>query len=490
MSKERSIEVKQSYDNTLLRCLRVCMQPCSYIQSVWCKKSAELKCGDGRPKGPLKVKNITPTSVVLTWTPPDDDIPKAYEFEIQQHPNGKWVRLGKCPCGRNDTATVEGLNPNTCYNFKIRAVYPKRKSDPLQNTSPICTLKESQDGVGYFQLSKKKQAETSPASKGSCSSRPSGKQAKKETSRTSKDSRSSKASRPSRRQAKKEAQRACRTPSVTSKAEPSKINTRAISVSCTSSKLSVITKGSKDSKASKRSKSSCCKRRKKKRGKKKEPKPVCSTTSVKSKEEKPKVIEEPKPVCSTTSVKSKEEKPKVIEEPKPVCSTTSVKSKGSKGSKRSKGSKCSKCSKGSKGSKGSKDNKGSAGERNKGGDTLVYSTTYITQGTQADVRSASVSSNESADSKGSNASKHSAEKICLLEDEPVRVSSNDSADIKGINASKHSAEKICLIEDGPVRVSSNESADSKGSNASETSAEKICVKDAASSKNGRSGRNC
>jgi len=102
----------------------------------------------GTPEGPLEVKDITKTSCKLSWKKPEDDggIPiREYEVEKMDMKTGKWVRVGKVAAdapgspgfGDKPEMIVTGLNPNSEYKFRVKAVNDEGDSEPLISLKPI-----------------------------------------------------------------------------------------------------------------------------------------------------------------------------------------------------------------------------------------------------------------------------------------------------------------------------------------------------------------
>lgn len=100
------------------------------------------------PEGPLEVKDVTKTSCKLSWKKPEDDggLPiKEYEIEKMDVETGKWVRVGKVAAdvpgspgfGGNPETVVTGLNPNSEYKFRVKAVNDEGDSEPLTTTKSV-----------------------------------------------------------------------------------------------------------------------------------------------------------------------------------------------------------------------------------------------------------------------------------------------------------------------------------------------------------------
>lgn len=108
----------------------------------------ELLGKPSAPEGPLEVSDVTKTTCKLSWKKPADDggVPiKEYEIEKMDMETGKWVRVGKVAAnvpgspgyGDHPETTVTGLNPNSEYKFRVKAVNDEGDSEPLTTTKPI-----------------------------------------------------------------------------------------------------------------------------------------------------------------------------------------------------------------------------------------------------------------------------------------------------------------------------------------------------------------
>lgn len=92
-----------------------------------------------RPKGPLKVENLTAKSCELKWGKPEDDGGKpikGYVIEKLDPHTGNWV-----PCGKADkdatSFEVTGLQKGKPYKFRVKAVNDEGESEPLISESLI-----------------------------------------------------------------------------------------------------------------------------------------------------------------------------------------------------------------------------------------------------------------------------------------------------------------------------------------------------------------
>ena len=85
-----------------------------------------------RPKGPLKVSDVTKNGCKLKWDKPEDDGGKpvtGYVVEKLDTSTGRWVPVGKT----NDTEMdVKGLQEGQEYKFRVRAVNDEGESEPLE----------------------------------------------------------------------------------------------------------------------------------------------------------------------------------------------------------------------------------------------------------------------------------------------------------------------------------------------------------------------
>ncbi|XP_013109098.2 twitchin isoform X22 [Stomoxys calcitrans] len=93
----------------------------------------------GKPKGPLKVENITKDGCKLKWKKPEDDGGKpitAYQVEKFDKKNGRWVPVGRIP-GNETEMDVKGLQEGHEYQFRVRAINEEGESDPLETDHSI-----------------------------------------------------------------------------------------------------------------------------------------------------------------------------------------------------------------------------------------------------------------------------------------------------------------------------------------------------------------
>lgn len=91
----------------------------------------------GKPKGPLKVSDVTSEGCKLQWSPPEDDGGQPidnYVVERMDTDTGRWVQV----CTTKGTeAEVGGLTEGKEYQFRVRAVNPEGESDPLETDVPV-----------------------------------------------------------------------------------------------------------------------------------------------------------------------------------------------------------------------------------------------------------------------------------------------------------------------------------------------------------------
>lgn len=93
----------------------------------------------GRPKGPLKVSDITKNGCKLKWDKPDDDGGKpitAYQVEKLDKATGRWVPVGRTN-GNETEMDVKGLQEGKEYQFRVRAVNEEGDSEPLETDGSI-----------------------------------------------------------------------------------------------------------------------------------------------------------------------------------------------------------------------------------------------------------------------------------------------------------------------------------------------------------------
>lgn len=92
-----------------------------------------------KPKGPLKVENVTAKSCDVKWDKPEDDGGKpikGYIIEKLDPNTGKWVPCGKADKDARDF-TVTGLQKGKSYKFRVKAFNDEGESEPLVSTDTI-----------------------------------------------------------------------------------------------------------------------------------------------------------------------------------------------------------------------------------------------------------------------------------------------------------------------------------------------------------------
>lgn len=91
----------------------------------------------GKPKGPLKVSDVTKTGCKLKWDKPEDDGGKpvtGYLVEKLDKATGRWV-----PTGRTTEPEIEikGLQDGHEYEFRVKALNEEGESEPLVTDGSI-----------------------------------------------------------------------------------------------------------------------------------------------------------------------------------------------------------------------------------------------------------------------------------------------------------------------------------------------------------------
>ncbi|XP_055385446.1 twitchin isoform X34 [Condylostylus longicornis] len=87
----------------------------------------------GKPKGPLKVKDVTKSGCKLQWEKPEDDGGKpitAYQIEKFDKDTGRWVPAGRVS-GNDTEFDVKGLQEGHEYQFRVKAINEEGESEPL-----------------------------------------------------------------------------------------------------------------------------------------------------------------------------------------------------------------------------------------------------------------------------------------------------------------------------------------------------------------------
>lgn len=97
-----------------------------------------------KPKGPLKVSDVTKNGCKLKWDKPEDDGGKpitGYAVEKLDKATGRWVPVGRT----NDTEMdVKGLQEGHDYDFRVKAINDEGESEPLE-TDRSTTAKNPYD---------------------------------------------------------------------------------------------------------------------------------------------------------------------------------------------------------------------------------------------------------------------------------------------------------------------------------------------------------
>lgn len=91
----------------------------------------------GKPKGPLKVSDVTKNGCKLKWDKPEDDGGKpitGYAVEKFDKATGRWVPVGKTLEPEMD---VKGLQEGHEYQFRVKAINDEGESEPLETESSI-----------------------------------------------------------------------------------------------------------------------------------------------------------------------------------------------------------------------------------------------------------------------------------------------------------------------------------------------------------------
>lgn len=92
-----------------------------------------------KPKGPLKVNDITKNGCKLSWDKPEDDggAPvTAYQVEKLDKSTGRWVPVGRTN-GRDTELDVKGLQEGHEYSFRVKAINDEGESEPLESEHSI-----------------------------------------------------------------------------------------------------------------------------------------------------------------------------------------------------------------------------------------------------------------------------------------------------------------------------------------------------------------
>ncbi|KAK7065507.1 Immunoglobulin like [Halocaridina rubra] len=105
------------------------------------KDEAEVEivilAGPGKPKGPLKVSDVTKKGCKLKWDKPEDDGGKPiqeYVVEKQDPATGRWVPIGRT---KDTNMDVQGLQEGKEYMFRVKAVNEEGESEPLETDHSV-----------------------------------------------------------------------------------------------------------------------------------------------------------------------------------------------------------------------------------------------------------------------------------------------------------------------------------------------------------------
>lgn len=94
-----------------------------------------LTAAPGKPKGPLKVYDVTKSGLKLKWEKPEDDggLPiTSYQIEKLDKATGRWVPVGRTSDTEMD---VKGLQEGHEYEFRVKAINEEGESEPLVTDS-------------------------------------------------------------------------------------------------------------------------------------------------------------------------------------------------------------------------------------------------------------------------------------------------------------------------------------------------------------------
>lgn len=88
-----------------------------------------------KPKGPLKVSDVTKNGAKLKWDKPEDDGGKPITgYVVEKLDKGRWVPVGRTTEPEMD---VKGLQEGNEYKFRVRAVNDEGESEPLETEGSI-----------------------------------------------------------------------------------------------------------------------------------------------------------------------------------------------------------------------------------------------------------------------------------------------------------------------------------------------------------------
>lgn len=83
-----------------------------------------------KPKGPLKVSDVTKNGAKLKWDKPEDDGGKPVTgYVVEKLDKGRWVPVGRTTEPEMD---VKGLQEGNDYKFRVKAVNDEGESEPLE----------------------------------------------------------------------------------------------------------------------------------------------------------------------------------------------------------------------------------------------------------------------------------------------------------------------------------------------------------------------
>lgn len=93
----------------------------------------------GKPKGPLKISDVTKSGCKVKWDKPEDDGGKpitAYQLEKLDTKTGRWVPVGRTN-GPETEMDVKGLQEGHDYQFRVKAINDEGESEPLETETSI-----------------------------------------------------------------------------------------------------------------------------------------------------------------------------------------------------------------------------------------------------------------------------------------------------------------------------------------------------------------
>lgn len=103
-------------------------------------KNEQLNCflaAPGKPKGPLKVSDVTKTGCKVKWEKPEDDGGKpitGYLVEKLDKSTGRWVPVGR---STEPEMEIKGLQDGHEYEFRVKALNEEGESEPLHTDGSI-----------------------------------------------------------------------------------------------------------------------------------------------------------------------------------------------------------------------------------------------------------------------------------------------------------------------------------------------------------------